>query len=128
VHGAAFIVHESKQSYLLMSGMDTQLRSSGAISLLVFEAIRRSATVSGAFDFAGSMIESVERFNRGFGARQQPYLHVRRTRRPIQPLLAARDELRGWRLPYGSGARSGLPGLPEGLRAASVTIRISRMW
>jgi hypothetical protein len=95
VHGAALIVHESEQSYLLMSGMDTQLRSSGAISLLVYEAIRRSAEVSGAFDFAGSMIESVERFNRGFGARQQPYLHVRRTRRLIQPLLAARDELPG---------------------------------
>ncbi len=94
VHAAAFVVHDGDLSYLLVSGVDTELRGSGAQSLLVWEAIRCAAAVSRGFDFAGSMIESVERFNRGFGPRQYPYLHVRRTRRRVKPLLAAQDELR----------------------------------
>jgi hypothetical protein len=98
VHAAAFILHEADQSYLLLSGLDAELRSSGAKSLLVWEAIQRSAAVSRAFDFAGSMIESVERFNRGFGARQRPYFHVHRTQRHVRSVLAAQDELRALRL------------------------------
>jgi hypothetical protein len=94
VHAAAFVVHDGGLSYLLVSGVDTELRSSGAQSLLVWEAIRCAATVSHGFDFAGSMIESVERFNRGFGTRQHPYLHVRQTRRRVKPLLVVQDELR----------------------------------
>jgi hypothetical protein len=94
VHAGVFIVHDENQSYLLLSGLSTEMRNSGAKSLLVWEAIRRSATVSRAFDFAGSMIESVERFNRGFGARQRPYLQVRRTRRHLRPVFAAQAELR----------------------------------
>ena len=94
VHSAAFILHEADQSYLLLSGLDGELRSSGAKSLLVWEAVQRAAAVSRAFDFAGSMIESVERFNRGFGARQRPYLHVHRTQRYLRPVLSAQDELR----------------------------------
>jgi hypothetical protein len=94
VHGAAFVAHDGDLSYLLLSGLDTELRNSGAKSLLVWEAIRCSAAVSRGFDFAGSMIESVERFNRGFGARQHPYLYVTRSRRHARALLAAQGELR----------------------------------
>ena len=93
VHAAAFLVHDPETAYLLTSGVDTELRSSGAQSLLVWEAIRFAATVSRTFDFAGSMLEQVERFNRSFGARQTPYLFVERTRPHVRPLLAARDRL-----------------------------------
>jgi hypothetical protein len=94
VHAAAFVLHDGNVSYLLTSGVDTELRASGAQSLLAWEAIRCSARASRAFDFAGSMIEAVERFNRGFGARQSPYVFVRRMRRRLRPLFAAQDELR----------------------------------
>ncbi len=95
VHAAAFLVHDPQTAYLLTSGVDTHLRSSGAQSLLVWEAIRYAATVSRTFDFAGSMLEQVERFNRSFGARQTPYLFVERYRPHVRPLLAARDHLPG---------------------------------
>jgi Acetyltransferase (GNAT) domain len=94
VHAAAFIVHDGSVSYLLISGADSSLRSSGAQSYLTWEAIQRSALISTSFDFAGSMIESIERFNRGFSARQLPYLHVRRTRSGVKPFFAAQDEFR----------------------------------
>jgi hypothetical protein len=94
VHAAAFLVHDTDVTYLLTSGVDTELRSSGAQSLLVWEAIRHAAARSRSFDFAGSMIESVERFNRGFGARQYPYLFVKRTRPGVKPLLMTRTTVR----------------------------------
>jgi hypothetical protein len=95
VHAAAFVVHGGGTSHLLTSGVDTELRSSGAQTLLVWEAIRRSAARSTRFDFAGSMIESVERFNRAFGSRQVPYLAVHRSRLRARALLAARSAARG---------------------------------
>jgi ribosomal protein S18 acetylase RimI-like enzyme len=94
VHAAAFVVHGHGTSHLLTSGVDTELRSSGAQTLLVWEAIRRSAPRSSRFDFAGSMIESVERFNRAFGSRQVPYLAVERSRPLARALLAARSAAR----------------------------------
>ena len=94
VQAAAFVVHDGDVSYLLTSGVDTALRGSGAQSLLTWAAIRQSADVSRSFDFAGSMLEPVERFNRAFGARQRPYLFVRRTRSQVKPLLLAQDRAR----------------------------------
>jgi hypothetical protein len=117
VQAAAFVVHDGDVSYLLTSGVDTALRGSGAQSFLTWAAIRQSAAVSGSFDFAGSMLEPVERFNRAFGARQRPYLFVRRTRAQVTPLLIAQDRARAltraarrWRKARGgttSGAVSG---------------------
>ena len=76
VHAAVYIVWDENTAYYLMSGADPELRNSGATSLLVWSAIEFSSTVSKSFDFEGSMIESVERFFRGFGAQQTPYSHV----------------------------------------------------
>jgi hypothetical protein len=98
IHAAAFVVHDTEVSYLLTSGVDTELRSSGAQSFLVWEAIRQAAARSRSFDFAGSMIESVERFNRAFGAQQRPYFFVRRTRSRVKPLVAMRDGMHGAKL------------------------------
>jgi hypothetical protein len=94
VQAAAFVVHDGDVSYLLTSGVDTELRGSGAQSFLTWAAIRHAAGVSRSFDFAGSMLESVERFNRSFGAHQRPYLFVRRTRSHVKPLLMAQDRAR----------------------------------
>ncbi|HLU59343.1 MAG TPA: GNAT family N-acetyltransferase [Pseudonocardia sp.] len=90
VHAAWFFVHDASTTYLLFGGADPQLRSSGANSLVMWEAIRRDAGTPRRFDFLGSMIEPIERFNRAFGARQVPYFFVSRTRPHVQPLLAAR--------------------------------------
>ena len=59
-----------------MGGGDPEFRNSGATSLLMWNAIQFASTVSQIFDFEGSMIESVERFFRGFGAVQTPYFSI----------------------------------------------------
>ena len=81
VHGAVYLVWTKSWAYYLMSGADPALRNSGATSLLVWEAIRFAATVSRAFDFEGSMLEPIERFNRGFGGCQKPYFAISREQR-----------------------------------------------
>jgi hypothetical protein len=91
VHAAWFLVRDATTTYLLFGGADPELRSSGANSLVVWEAIRRAGQTTQRFDFLGSMIESVERFNRSFGARQVPYFFVSRARPHVRLLLAARD-------------------------------------
>lgn len=76
VHAAAYIVWDEQAAYYLMGGADPELRSSGATSLVLWEAIQFAAGVTRTFDFEGSMIESIERYFRAFGARQKPYCRV----------------------------------------------------
>jgi hypothetical protein len=78
VHAGAFIVWDERCSYYLVGGTDTELRTSGAMSLVMWEAIKFAATRSRRFDFEGSMLRGVERFFRSFGAEQSPYHHVTR--------------------------------------------------
>ena len=73
IHAAIYIVWDDNAAYYLMGGGNPNLRTSGATSLLIWEAIKFSASVSKAFDFEGSMIEPIERFFRAFGAIQTPY-------------------------------------------------------
>ena len=75
---------------------DPELRSSGATSLCMWEAIAHATSVTTRFDFEGSMIESIERFFRGFGAEQTPYFHITKT--PSR-LFRARQALADLRVP-----------------------------
>ena len=93
LHAGAYIVWDEQSAYYLMGGSDHELRNSGATSLLIWEAIQFAATVTQSFDFEGSMIESVERFFRSFGARQKPYLQVSKTN---SLLLKIRQDVRTW--------------------------------
>ncbi len=76
VHAVIYIIWDTNSAYYLMGGGDPVLRNSGATSLLLWEAIKFASTVTRNFDFEGSMIESVERFFRGFGAIQKPYFAI----------------------------------------------------
>jgi hypothetical protein len=53
-----------------MAGSDPRFRTSGAMSLLTWEAIKYAGQVTRRFDFEGSMLRPVERFFRAFGGRQ----------------------------------------------------------
>ena len=75
-HAAAYLVWDAHRAYYLMGGGDPEVRTSGAASLCMWDAIRFAATVTGSFDFEGSMLEPVERFFRAFGAEQVPYFAV----------------------------------------------------
>jgi hypothetical protein len=94
VHAANYIVWNDHCAYYLMGGGDPLLRNSGATSLAMWEAIMFSASISGIFDFEGSMIEPVERFIRGFGAIQTPYFAISHTNsRRLAAVKAARTVL-----------------------------------
>ncbi len=77
-HAAVYIVWGGGTAYYLMGGGDPELRHSGATSLLLWEALRFSASVAKVFDFEGSMMEPVERFFRAFGATPTPYHSLRK--------------------------------------------------
>jgi hypothetical protein len=78
VHAVSYVVWDERAAYYLLGGGDQELRTSGAASMLMWEAIIRARDVTDVFDFEGSMLKPVERFFRSFGSRQAPYLRVSR--------------------------------------------------
>jgi lipid II:glycine glycyltransferase (peptidoglycan interpeptide bridge formation enzyme) len=76
LHAAVYLVWDDQSAYYLMGGADPELRSSSAMSYLLWEAIQFASRVTSRFDFEGSMIPSVERFFRAFGAKQVPYFRI----------------------------------------------------
>ena len=76
VYSARLLVWDKNRAYNVVAGADTRLRGSGANSLGVWSAIQFVAQRCRAFDFAGSVIENIARFNRNFGAKQVPYNYV----------------------------------------------------
>jgi hypothetical protein len=97
VHAGVYLVWDERMAYYLMSGGDPDLRSSGATSLLVWEAIRHAATVTRGFDFEGSMIEPIERVFRAFGATQRPYSRISKVSSPKMRLRVLVEGLVGRR-------------------------------
>jgi hypothetical protein len=94
IHAALYVVWNDNSAYYLMSGGDPDLRNSGAMSLLVWEALQFAATVTERFDFEGSVIEPIERFFRAFGGTQKPYFRVTRFSRRMAFLMAGRQMAR----------------------------------
>jgi hypothetical protein len=92
VHAVSYVVWDERAAYYLVGGGDPELRTSGAASLLMWEAIMRARRVTDVFDFEGSMLKPVERFFRAFGGRQTPYLRVSRATAPAQAALMARSQ------------------------------------
>ena len=90
VHAVAYVVWDEQAAYYLLGGGDPGLRTSGAGSMLMWEAIMRARRVTDVFDFEGSMLKPVERFFRAFGSRQAPYLRVSRASLPARAALTIR--------------------------------------
>ena len=90
VHAVAYVVWDEHAAWYLLGGGDPALRTSGAGSMLMWEAIMRARSVTDIFDFEGSMLKPVERFFRAFGSRQAPYLRVSRASLPARAALALR--------------------------------------
>lgn len=84
VHAAHFVVWDSNCLYALMGGEDPELRMSEANSLVFWEIIKFTSTVSQIFDFEGSMIEPIEHYFRSFGAVQTPYFHITKMSRRMR--------------------------------------------
>jgi hypothetical protein len=81
LHAAIYLAWDSNTTYYLAGGADPELRTSGAHSLLMWEALRRSKARSVEFDMTGSMVESIERFFRAFGGQQRVYFSLNKMSR-----------------------------------------------
>ena len=79
VHAGIFVVWDDRSAYYLISSIDPDLRSSGAATQLIWEAIKYCSTRTKRFDFEGSMIEPVANSFRAFGAIPKPYSVLSRT-------------------------------------------------
>lgn len=100
VHAMLYVVWDERTLYPIINARDPSLHAFGANTLLYWEAIRLASTVSRAFDFEGSMLETIEHFFRGFGGRQTAYFSVWKIGRKAKAALAARSvvrRLRGYR-------------------------------
>jgi hypothetical protein len=89
VHAASYVVWDARTAYYLFGGGDPELRSSGAHSLLLWEAIAQARSASRSFDFEGSMHRSIGQFFRGFNPVVKPFVAVRCVRRRFLPLALA---------------------------------------
>ena len=86
-HAGAFIVIDQKYHYLIALGADTNLRKSGAIPYVIWNAIQDAAKNGKAFDFEGSTIPAVAGIFRNFGARQVPYYNIYKSRNKFTDAL-----------------------------------------
>lgn len=76
---SVFIVWDRQSAYYLAGAVLPDAKTTGVMSLLLWEAIRHSSKVTKAFNFEGSISEPIERFFRAFGGVQTPYFEIRRT-------------------------------------------------
>ncbi len=81
LHATALLVYDERSAHYLLGGSDARFRASGAASLLLWDAIKFTATRSQSFDFEGSMFEPIARFFRGFNPEILPVSHLYRTNR-----------------------------------------------
>lgn len=88
LHSGAFLLFDKNVCYYLLGGSDSEYRSSGAQSLVIWEAINFATKVSRAFDFEGSNVESIEKFFRQFGGTAVTNYNIVR-----QPLISDCFEL-----------------------------------
>ena len=93
LHGALFVIWDSMSAYDLISTIDPDFRNFGAASLLIQEIIKYVSPFVNKFDFEGSMIESVERSFRQFGATQTSYHSISRTPSKAIKIIRALNEI-----------------------------------
>ena len=94
VHSCAYFVYDEQVCYYLLGASDSQFRSSGAQSLVLWAGIQFAAQHSKIFDFEGSMVEGIENFFRQFGGVCTPYYEIRRDTLWGEILQAAKPRIK----------------------------------
>jgi hypothetical protein len=79
-HSALYLTYDQVSANVHLVGENPQLRSSGAGTLLIWEAIKhtRNTLQLKQFDFEGSIIENIEENRRSYGAEQVPYHKIQK--------------------------------------------------
>jgi hypothetical protein len=93
-HASVYIIWDHRSAYYLLGGSDPELRSSGAQSLALWEAIRFASSVTRCFDFEGSILRPIEHFFRGFGGHLTPYVIATRMSERMRLLYGVRRAAR----------------------------------
>lgn len=88
IHGASFYVWDAQTTSALILGNNSELRTSGAGSLLHWSMIQSAAQKSKVYDFCGSFVEGIERFVRSFGGTRVPYYQISRFPAPVKAYLS----------------------------------------
>ncbi|MEM0996235.1 MAG: GNAT family N-acetyltransferase [Bacteroidota bacterium] len=83
VIAAGVFVHYRDRTTYLVSAVDPAHKKTGVMTVLLWTALQRARERSRIFDFEGSMIEGIEGFFRGFGARPIPYLNIEKNDLPL---------------------------------------------
>jgi lipid II:glycine glycyltransferase (peptidoglycan interpeptide bridge formation enzyme) len=71
-----FLVYDNNTVYYLMGGIDPEYRDIGAMDAILVESIKFSLNEDKDFDFEGSMVESIEKYFKNFGAIQKQYFNI----------------------------------------------------
>jgi lipid II:glycine glycyltransferase (peptidoglycan interpeptide bridge formation enzyme) len=87
IHSVLFYVWDNDAAYYLHGATNISFKTSGSMSLLLWEAIKRSQAKTNTFNFEGSMIEPIERYFRAFGGKQTPYFEISKTNSKVLKLL-----------------------------------------
>ena len=74
-----FLVYDDNTVYYLMGGIHPDFKDLGGMDVVQFESIKFALESERAFDFEGSMIESIEKYFRSFGSFQKPYFNISKT-------------------------------------------------
>ncbi|WP_417326345.1 GNAT family N-acetyltransferase [Halarcobacter sp.] len=73
---ANFLIYDENTVYYLMGGIHPDKKDLGGMDVVQFESVKFALETKRAFDFEGSMIESIEKYFRSFGAIQKPYFTI----------------------------------------------------
>ncbi|AXH09210.1 FemAB family protein [Malaciobacter halophilus] len=79
VISANFLVYDDNTVYYLMGGIHPDFKDLGGMDVVLYESIKFALENNKTFDFEGSMIESIEKYFRSFGAIQKPYFNITKT-------------------------------------------------
>jgi len=86
IAGNLLLVDEKSVIYLI-GGIDEKFKDIGAMDLIQYESIKFALENNKIFDFEGSMIESIEKYFRSFGAVQKPYFNILKSNSKIINLI-----------------------------------------
>lgn len=76
VHASLFVVWDKASAYALLYSISKKHASSGASTLVIWEAIKFLVNKTKSFDFEGSMTESIENSYRQFATMQKSYFLI----------------------------------------------------
>ena len=90
---ANFLVFDEKSVYYLMGGIEPKKKDLGGMDMVQYESIKFALESGKSFDFEGSMIESIEKYFRSFGAIQKPYFQVYKTNSKLWQMKSLMDRV-----------------------------------